>query len=136
MSSGCANFVSFINICLKLIQDSDSHYRLYGAFAVLGLLVNYNKFEFQNPYQLRLEDFVNDATMKKVVNGIGPVFTLCRDSYVAIQDDQPEGWGLGSTLSYLGLGSLTGAKPTPVTLNEEEAKSAFSTLYVDPFAPT
>ncbi|KAK6845301.1 membrane protein [Apiospora arundinis] len=51
---------------MKFIQDSDSPTRVLEPFMLLGLLANYNKFEFQNPYQLRLNDFVNEAAIQKV----------------------------------------------------------------------
>jgi hypothetical protein len=101
------------------------------AFYLLGLLVNYNKFEFQNPYRLRLDDFVNDSIIQKIVASFGDACSGLRDAYVAVQDDMPEGWTIGSTLNYIGLGVLAPAsRPvTPVT-GPDEAKSLFATLYV------
>jgi len=113
------------------VQDADNHDRVFGAFALLGLLVNYNKFEFQNPYQLRLQDFVNEAVIVKVVNDIGNALVLARNKYIAAQDDQLQGWNINSTLSYLGLGVLAPIAPkTSSTMSEEEAKMAFADLYV------
>jgi hypothetical protein len=96
---------------------------------LLGLLVNYNKFEFANPYRLRLDDFVNDAAIRKVAQGIGAACRIAREKYIAIQDDQPEGWSFGSTLAYVGLGALApGSRPTTPTLTAEDAKTRFSAL--------
>lgn len=101
------------------------------AYYLLGLLANYNKFEFQNPYRLRLDDFVNDAVIQKMITCFGDACSKLRDEYVAVQDDMPEGWTLGSTLNYIGLGALApSSRPsTPVTA-PEEAKSLFAALYV------
>jgi hypothetical protein len=49
-----------------------------------------------------------------------------RDQYVAIQEDVPEVWSIGGTLSYIGLGSLAGAKPTVLAPTEEEMKAKFA----------
>ena len=101
------------------------------ALVLLGLLVNYNKFEFQNPYRLRLDDFVNDAIIQKMIVSFGDSCSRLRDSYVAVQEDMPESWSLGSTLSLMGLGALAPAsRPTTPTPGPEETKSLFAALYV------
>ena len=92
---------------------------------LLGLLANYNKFEVQNQYRVRFSDFVNEETMKQVVQSVSWTSTLLRDRYVSVQDDTPTGWSLGGTLSYIGLGSLAGAKPTPPALTEDQQKELF-----------
>lgn len=102
---------------------------MFRPFLLLGLLANYNKFEFQNPYQLRLDDFVNEATIQKIVNGVGATCTALRNDYVAVQDDLPEGWNLSSTLVFLGLGALApGPKANAKALSAEEAKERFAAL--------
>jgi len=54
-----------------------------------------------------------------------------RDAYIAIQDDMPEGWTIGSTLNYIGLGVLApSSRPSTPVPAPEEAKSLFATLYV------
>ncbi|KAF2497589.1 DUF1741-domain-containing protein [Lophium mytilinum] len=114
---------------MKCIQDSDSSTEAVAPFFLLGLLANYNKFEMQNPYRLRLDDFVNEATIRKIVLGFGSTCCQLRDSYVAVQEDLPEGWNLGSTLNYISLGLLApGSRPTTPVPNPEEAKSLFSSL--------
>ncbi|KAF2090361.1 DUF1741-domain-containing protein [Saccharata proteae CBS 121410] len=107
---------------MKFMQDSESSADVLEPLVLLGLLANYNKFEFQNPYRLRLDDFVNDLAIKKTVLCLGSTSTAARDKYVAIQDDLPEPWSLGTTLSYIGLGALSGSRPTtPVATGEEAA---------------
>ena len=116
---------------MKLVQDSEASGQILEPFALLSLLVNYNKFEFQNPYQTRLNDFVNEGIMKKLVVCIGDTCSMSRDKYVAIQEDLPEGWSISGTLSMVGLGALAGARrPSTQALSPEDAKVQFSALYV------
>lgn len=64
-----------------------------------------------------------------MVLGIGRVFSSIRDSYVAVQDDLPEGWNLSSTLSFIGLRALSpDLKNKKVPPTEEEARELFSAL--------
>lgn len=94
------------------------------------MLANYNKFEFQNPYQLRLDDFVNESSIQKIVKGVGTSCAALRNGYVAVQDDAPEGWSLINTLMSFGLGSLTpGLKDKANPPTAEEAKESFANLY-------
>lgn len=111
--------------------------QVFDPFLLLGLLANYNKFEFQNPYQLRLDDFVNEATIQKIVKGIGMSCAALRNGYVAVQDDVPEGWTLTSTLTFFGLRVLApGAKDKPAPPTPEEAKEMFAALYGGPIPLT
>lgn len=92
-----------------------------------GLLANYNKFESHNQYRVRLADFVNEETMTKVVQSIAWTTTVLRERYIAIQDDTPVGWSIGGTLSYVGLGSLAGAKKSAaLVLTEDQQKELFA----------
>jgi hypothetical protein len=110
----------------KVIQDAENNSQAVEPFILLGLLANYNKFEFQNPYRLRLDDFVNDNTIRQVVYSVGQACCNLRDEYVAIQDDTPEAWGIGNALGYFGLGSLKAAS-RPATPGED-AQKEFSEL--------
>lgn len=108
---------------LQLIDAHDDPKRASAPFLLMGLLANYDKFETaSNAYRTRFGDFVNDATMARITDCIGTTATLLRDRYVALSDDTPAGWSLGGTLSYVGLGSLAGAKPALPSLTEEEQK--------------
>ncbi|KAH9875103.1 hypothetical protein J1614_004591 [Plenodomus biglobosus] len=114
---------------VKYVQDCTGSDEVLPAFYLLGLLSNYNKFEFQNPYRLRLDDFVNDAVIQELIRCFGASCLKSRDAYVAIQDDLPEGWTLGSTLNYIGLGALTpSSRPTTPVPASEEAKLLFAAL--------
>ncbi|RAL09724.1 ARMH3 family protein [Aspergillus homomorphus CBS 101889] len=114
---------------MKFVQESETPMQIFEPFLLLGLLANYNKFEMQNPYQLRLDDFVNEASIQKIARGVGASCGGLRNGYVAVQDDSPEGWTLISTLMYFGLGALTsGKKDRPSPPTAEEAKELFASL--------
>lgn len=95
-----------------------------------GLLANYNKFETYNPYHARFADFVNHETIVQICKSIETTCGFLRDQYVAIQDDVPEAWSIGGTLSYIGLGALAGAKPAVPAPTEGEMKAKFAEQWV------
>lgn len=101
---------------------------MFKPFLLLGLLANYNKFEFRNPYRLRLGDFVNESAIQKVTYGFGSICSLSRSRYIAVQEDVNEGWTLAATLSYIGLGALAPSKPQTASLSDDVAKEAFADL--------
>ncbi|KAF1991683.1 DUF1741-domain-containing protein [Aulographum hederae CBS 113979] len=114
---------------MKFVHDSEEPLQILEPFVLLGLLANYNKFEFQNPYRLRLDDFVNDATIKKIVLSVGATCRVARDRYISIQEDLPEGWTVSSTLNMIGLGVLArGSRPAAPVLSPEDMKQQFSKL--------
>ena len=97
------------------------------SLALLGLLANYNKFEFRNPYLLRLADYVNSQVIQDTTRLIGNICGQLRDDYITISDDAPAGWSISSTLSYVGLGVLAPSKTAPV-IGETEACEKFASL--------
>ncbi|KAI9931321.1 hypothetical protein ASPWEDRAFT_22825 [Aspergillus wentii DTO 134E9] len=114
---------------MKFVHESDTPMQVFEPFLLLGLLANYNKFEFQNPYQLRLDDFVNESSIQKIVRGVGISCAALRNGYVAVQDDAPEGWSLISTLIFFGLGAFApGSKDKATPPTAEEAKEMFASL--------
>lgn len=120
------------NILLQLLQDSlDSQASIY-PLVLLTLLVNYNRFEFQNPYQLRLENLASTPTINTIITSIGSSITSCVDQYSAVQEDQPEGWNLSGALSWLGLGGLARRpQATQSALTDEDADKVFAILWVN-----
>ena len=112
----------------KLLQDADPPHRGFGALLLLGLLSNWNKFEFQNPYRLRLEDFVNENIMIKIVNIVGAVCSSSTEEYLVVEDEQQEGWKIGGALSYLGLGALSRPAISNGTDDKDKEKIAFQSL--------
>lgn len=114
---------------MKSIQDSDNPELVIKPFLLLGLLANYNKFEFRNPYRLRLEDFVNESAIQKIAEGVGSACSQSRNAYIAIQEDVAEGWTVGSTLAYIGLGALAPSKgAAPAQPKADDTKEGFATL--------
>ncbi|GAB7342333.1 hypothetical protein MBLNU457_g0559t1 [Dothideomycetes sp. NU457] len=111
---------------MKLIYDAGTPQDAAPPLVLSGVLANYNRFESHNPYQARFGNFSNMDTIKKLAGSIGGVCDRLRDNYVAIQNDLPEAWSVGATLSYIGLGSLIGAKTAPAAPTEEQAKVLFS----------
>lgn len=79
---------------------------------LLGLLANYNKFEFRNPYRSRFEDFVNESIIIQIVRGLSVACVSSRNRYILVQDDVAEGWSLSTALSYIGLGAFAPNKAT------------------------
>lgn len=114
----------------QLIQDAEATHEISKPFTLIGLLANYNKFEFQNPYQLRLNDFVNEDTIQQIIRSVGGACQDLRTQYVDIQDDSPEGWSLSSTLNLFGLGAIApGPKPDKKPVYDAEtAKKMFTEL--------
>ncbi|KAI5302467.1 hypothetical protein KEM56_000676 [Ascosphaera pollenicola] len=104
---------------MKFTNESASP-QVFEPFLLLGLLANYNKFEFQNPYQLRLDDFVNEATIQQIVKGVGATCATLRNKYLDVQNDAPEGW---SITSFLGWGKGKEKQSTP-----EETREMFALL--------
>ena len=114
------------------IQESDATPRAFEPFTLLGLLSNYNKFEFQNPYRLRLDDFVNEGTIQTIIRAVGSTCAGSRKRYINVQDDLPEGWSLSSTLGMFGLGAIApGTKTAQPAIDPEVAKETFAKLYVE-----
>ncbi|KAK4032045.1 hypothetical protein C8A01DRAFT_41524 [Parachaetomium inaequale] len=121
-------FPAIIN-CIQS-QIASAAPRITSPFMLLGLLANYNKFEFQNPYQMRLNDFVNERVIRGIVKSVGQTCQRLRGQYIDVQEDLPEGWSLAGTLSKIGLGAIApGGKPPPKPVYDAEtAKKMFAEL--------
>ncbi|GAB0144029.1 hypothetical protein EsHS_00004524 [Epichloe bromicola] len=115
---------------LDFVQESETLGHVLEPFILLGILASYNKFEFQNPYQIRLKDFVNEATIQKIIHCVGYTCQALRLDYIDVQDDLPEGWTLSNTLNLIGLGLvLRGPKPEKKPVYDADtAKQLFSNL--------
>ncbi|KAJ3495890.1 hypothetical protein NLG97_g3060 [Lecanicillium saksenae] len=115
---------------IKFIQETQSPTMVLEPLVLLSLLANYNKFEFQNPYQLRLNDFINEGAISTIVNCIGIASQVIRSDYIDIQDDLPEGWTFTNALGMLGLGAIApGPKLEKKPIYDAEAaKQMFTKL--------
>ena len=98
------------------------------AFVVIGILSSYNKFEAQNVYQNRIEDFVDEETIRLLVHHSAQACATIRDQYIAVHDDYPASWTWSSTLAMVGLQALTSDAQKGVPPTEEEAKALFLSL--------
>ncbi|CCU76332.1 hypothetical protein BGHDH14_bgh03250 [Blumeria hordei DH14] len=128
MGRSC-NFSAFMfHYTNKLVQESQTLSHPVGSFILLGLLANYNKFEIQNPYQLRLDDFVNELTIQKLIRSVGYTCASLREDYVAVQHDLPEGWSISNTLSMIGLGVLAPVKQATPAYDPEITREMFAKL--------
>ncbi|ORY91636.1 hypothetical protein BCR35DRAFT_328230 [Leucosporidium creatinivorum] len=56
---------------------------------LLGLLANFRKYEARNPYGVRIEDFVEEGVMSRIIDVVSTVSHRARDSYISITDDSP-----------------------------------------------
>lgn len=116
--------------CIQYVHDVHSQIpdAASKAFVVIGVLSSYNKFESQNVYQNRLEDFVNEDTIRILVQQFAKISLNIRDRYVEAQDDYPPPWNFNSTLTMVGLRSLSADANKPPPLTEEEVKAVFLSL--------
>ncbi|KAM0335068.1 hypothetical protein ACHAQA_000102 [Verticillium albo-atrum] len=117
---------------MKLIHETEIPGQILEPYTLLGLLANYNKFEFQNPYQQRLNDFVNEPTIQKTIRCAGYACQKLRLDYVDVLEDLPEGWTFSNTLHMIGLGIVArGPKPEKkVVYDAETQKQMFAKLCV------
>ena len=79
---------------------------------------------------MRLDDFVNEEVIKKIIVSVGQTCTDLRGTYVDLQEDLPEGWTITSTLSMIGLGAIAGGpkKAAAPVVDPEAAKELFAKL--------
>lgn len=72
---------------------------------------------------------MNEGTIQKIIRSVGNTCTDARGKYVAIQEDLPEGWSIGTTLNMIGLGAIApGAKTAAPAIDPELAKEMFAKL--------
>ncbi|OAL68156.1 hypothetical protein A7C99_0553 [Trichophyton rubrum] len=84
---------------------------------------------FPSLMKLRLNDFVNEIAIRKVVRGAGVACASLRNSYISVQDDLPEGWNWNTTLSFFSFGFLApGRRHQSQPLTVEEMKERFKVL--------
>ncbi|EGY22386.1 uncharacterized protein VDAG_03824 [Verticillium dahliae VdLs.17] len=115
---------------MKYIHETEHPGQILEPYTLLGLLANYNKFEFQNPYQQRLNEIVNEPTIQQMIRCVGYACQKLRLDYVDVMDDLPEGWTFSNTLHMIGLGIVArGPKPEKkIVYDAETQKQMFAKL--------
>lgn len=66
---------------MSFTRDEGTEMYVGDAFSLVGILASFDKLESVNPYRRRLADFVDDKTMKKIVDACGSTWNICLDHY-------------------------------------------------------
>ncbi|CAJ0634778.1 5968_t:CDS:2 [Entrophospora sp. SA101] len=80
-------------LSIKLISvslSSESSNISYDAAILLGILANYKKREFKNPYLIKISEIKDDKIFGALIKVIGLICSKCRNQYIEIQDDDYE----------------------------------------------
>nr|CAG8435995.1 10554_t:CDS:10 [Entrophospora candida] len=80
------NFANLISLSLS----SESSNISYDAAILLGILANYKKREFKNPYLIKISEIKDDKIFGALIKVIGLICSKCRNQYIEIQDDDYE----------------------------------------------
>ncbi|BGO98531.1 hypothetical protein NBRC10513v2_002925 [Rhodotorula toruloides] len=78
----------FSTLVAFVADDSTKQFAFESAL-LLGLLANYRKSEARNSYVVRIQDFVEEGVMERIIDVVSTVCSRARDSYVSISDDTP-----------------------------------------------
>ncbi|GAA6046333.1 hypothetical protein JCM3770_004868 [Rhodotorula araucariae] len=74
---------------VSFIADSETQHFAFESALLLGLLANYRKSEARNPYGVRIEDFVEERVMERIIDVTATVCLRARGAYTAVADDTP-----------------------------------------------
>ncbi|KAM0788767.1 hypothetical protein ACM66B_002857 [Microbotryomycetes sp. NB124-2] len=72
---------------VKFMTDDETAPYVFESSLLLGLLANFRKFEARNPYSVRIEDFVEDLVMGRLIDVVRTVCYKTRDAYIDVSDD-------------------------------------------------
>ncbi|GAA5971807.1 hypothetical protein JCM11641_001521 [Rhodosporidiobolus odoratus] len=72
---------------VSFIADGETRQFAFESTLLLGLLASYRKEEARNPYGVRIEDFVEEGVMTRIIEVVETVCTSARDCYVSLADD-------------------------------------------------
>ncbi|GAA5854667.1 hypothetical protein JCM8547_004929 [Rhodosporidiobolus lusitaniae] len=72
---------------VSFIGNEDTKQFAFESALLLGLLANFRKSEARNPYGVRIEDFVEEGVMTRIIEVVETVCVSSRDAYLAIADD-------------------------------------------------
>lgn len=102
----------FVSI-VEVINDPRTIHLTHKATVLLGLLLNYNKFEMRNPYVTRIADYVNDTVMKRIVTVFGETCAQARDLYAGAGSEEDPSY-LNSLVSTFSLTTFFAQRETDV----------------------
>lgn len=74
---------------VKFMSDPATSPFAFESALLLGLLANFRKYEARNPYLVRIEDFVEENVMRKIIQVTASTLSFTRNTYTSITDDQP-----------------------------------------------
>ncbi|KAL8290109.1 hypothetical protein RQP46_003048 [Phenoliferia psychrophenolica] len=74
---------------VKFMSDPATSPFAFESALLLGLLANFRKYEARNPYLVRIEDFVDEVVMRRIIGVVTAICTQTRQVYTAITDDEP-----------------------------------------------
>ncbi|GAA5892010.1 hypothetical protein JCM5296_004660 [Sporobolomyces johnsonii] len=88
---------------VSFVADEVTQQFAFESALLLGILANFRKTEARNPYGVRIEDFVEEGVMSRIIEVVQTVCIRARDSYVAIIDDAPPSFVASLTSLVFGL---------------------------------
>ncbi|GAA6061252.1 hypothetical protein JCM10212_000693 [Sporobolomyces blumeae] len=74
---------------VSFISDPRTQQYTFEASLLIGLLANYRKCEVKNAYRTRIEDFVEEEVMSRIIDLVQTVLVKSRDEYLSVADDAP-----------------------------------------------
>lgn len=92
-----------------IVSDPRTVSMTFDGVLLLGLLANFRRFESRNPYLVRMEDYVDEKAMERIITLIVLALGDVRSGYMAAQEE--------GTTSLLGnvMGALSLIKPSNPT---------------------
>ncbi|CAJ0902656.1 9406_t:CDS:2 [Entrophospora sp. SA101] len=79
-----------VKLLISVSLSSESSNISYDAAILLGILANYKKREFKNPYLIKISEIKDDKIFGALIKVIGLICSKCRNQYIEIQDDDYE----------------------------------------------
>ncbi|KAG0142016.1 hypothetical protein CROQUDRAFT_663095 [Cronartium quercuum f. sp. fusiforme G11] len=100
------------NTIATIISDPQTVSLTFDAVLLLGLLANFRRFETRNPYSVRMEDYVDEKAMERIITLSVIALGDVRLGYMKAQDETPSSL-IGSVLGALSLIKTSAAAPPP-----------------------
>ncbi|GAA6004895.1 hypothetical protein JCM10207_008445 [Rhodosporidiobolus poonsookiae] len=120
---------------VSFIADEQTNQFAYESVLLLGLLANFRKSEARNPYGVRIEDFVEEGVMTRIISVVETVCQSSRDAYLALADDTPPSF-VASLTSFLASFRITELLTSPFSLPPPPSSSKTPLIPSTPASPT